>query len=103
MRVDVTASEAGYAKGLAAAAQQRAYALALAADEAIGRAEGGGWLDEPTGEALAATDAADAALGGCIDAGRRSWEADRMLAAGHAGPGREVQTVSLPELEAEAG
>ena len=97
MRTDITASMAGYAKALAAAAQQRAYALALAADEAIERAEAGGWLDQPTGEALAATDAADAALGDCIAAGRWSWEADRMLAGGQ---GRAVQTVGLPELEA---
>jgi hypothetical protein len=100
MRTDVTPSEAGYAKALAAAAQQRAYALALEADEAIERAEAGGWMDQPTGEALAATDAADAALGDCIAAGRRSWEADRMVAAGQPRPPRAVQTVGLPELEA---
>lgn len=98
MRADVTPSMAGYAKGIAKAAVENAYALALDADAAIERAEAGGWMDAPTGDALAAADAADAAMGHAVDAGRYAWEADRMVAG--AAPAREVQTVGLPEPEA---
>ena len=100
MQTDVTPSMAGYAKGLAVAARDRAYALALEADEAIERAEAGGWMDGPTGRALELTDAADAALGHAIDTGRWAWEADRML-AGQARP-RPVQDVELSAAAAEA-
>jgi hypothetical protein len=101
--LDVTPSMAAYAKGLAHAAQERAYELAIEADEAIERAQAGGWMDDPTGDALAKTEAADTALGHAIDAGRWAWEADRLLAA-EAGAGRQTEIIYLPEPpQAEAG
>lgn len=99
MRTDVTPSMVGYAKGLAAAANQRACALALEADEAITQAETSGWMDAETGRAIDAADASDAALGDAIDAGRHAWEAERMLAGGGQAA---VEDVPRPEYEAEA-
>lgn len=105
MRTDVTPSMAGYAQALALAARQWATGLALSADAAITQAEAGGWMDGPTGTALAAADEADAALGYASEVWAWSWQADRILAA-QAAPRRPVRTVQVAAdaaREAEAG